>query len=403
MHKMTLNPIETVCNLLRESFKEGYAPTETIALNQCFNRSLAHDFVSSEQIPAFAKSTVDGYAVKYAQKSTPLTLIGEVVMGQPTTLVLNEGTCIKVPTGGMVPHGTDTMIMIEDVSALSDGVIQVNTPSITRDNIIEAGQDMAVGKCVLTKGRVLKTHEIGVLAALGHYHVEVFKKPRLALISTGDELVDESQAIQMGQIREINTYTLAVLAEQMGFEVVSRQILKDDYLTIKQNIMNALTIADCIVISGGSSVGDKDYTYDLLQETCDQGVLVSGMAIKPGKPTIVAKHGHQPVIGLPGHPVSSIVVFEILMTEILNTWGFKLPKPHTTPVTLTAPVFAAKGRDTYQMVNIINENGQHMAYPTSGKSGMITLLTASNGYVVIPKEQKKFEKGESVLGYYFAR
>lgn len=401
MKKMTLNPVSKVLESLAFYFENDQWPAELIALDNAHGRVLAEDIVSTETVPAFSKSTVDGYAVTFFDAPCVLTAIGQVEMGEGTEAVLREGTCLYVPTGGMLPLGTDTMVMIEDTEKLAGGKVQFNKAANKRENIIEIGADMQIGKMVLSKGLIIDAHSIGAMAALGRYHVPVYKKPRLSIISTGDELTETSDPLKLGQIREINTFTLKVIAEELGFVVTKRQIVKDVYDVIEKAIREALEHSDLVVVSGGSSVGEKDYTYALLDRICSDGVLLNGMAIKPGKPTILAKHGCQPVIGLPGHPVSSIVVFRLLASALLGAWGWQVKEPHAVEAVLEKTIYAASGRDTYQMVWIEKNGVDWIARPTSGKSGMITLLTRSNGYVIIPKEVGTYEIGMKVKAYWF--
>lgn len=400
--KMVLNPIEKVLSDIHDFFGKPHDQFERLELIQALGRYLAHDVISKEMIPDFPKSTVDGYAVQFLESPCILEKVGESLMGSGNSSILNKGECIYVPTGGMIPAGTETMVMIEDTEILSEDSVSFKGTFSERENIIERGSDMSVGQVVLTKGTKIDTHEIGALAALGHYQVEVMKRPRVAFISTGDELIESNAPLEMGQIREINTITLASIAQKQGLQVVMRKIVKDDYDEIKATIEDAISQSDLVFISGGSSVGEKDYTYELLDEICDGGVLINGMAIKPGKPTIVSKHGEKPVIGLPGHPVSSIIVYELLASEILRSWGFEIPRHKSVDVTISRTVRPAKGRETYQMVQIKEVDNQFVAVPTSGKSGMITLLTGSNGYVIIPKEVERLYEGSKVRAYYFS-
>lgn len=404
--KIELNPIEDVLQLVRESFHASPKLCEKVPLEEAFGRVLKDPLISHETVPDFVKSTVDGYAVKYCDAPRTLKLIGKVEMGNPSALTVGDDTCVYVPTGGMLPINSDALTMVkiehcEVVDTESGTFVTLKEAAPYRDNIIERGSDMEIGKMVLPSGTVLGVHEIGALASLGHYQVDVLKKPTVAIISTGDELVHSSNPLSLGQIREINTYTLAANCQNHGLKVIQKYLLKDQYELIKEKLTEAVNTADIVLISGGSSVGEKDYTQAILDEVCDEGVLLAGMAIKPGKPTIIAKHGHVAVFGLPGHPVSSIVVFELLTRALLKTWGYKVVEPRQTEVTLTKNIYADKGRDTYQMVKIIEEDGKRVAKPTSGKSGMITLLTQSNGYVIIPKEKGMYESGDVVKAYYF--
>lgn len=406
MKKIEMNPIESVLENLRLHFLGGYQEVETVTLEESYGRTLAEAIISDEIIPAFPKSTVDGYAVRSFTEPCVLNLIGKIGIGTTTDLVLSEGQCLYVPTGAFVPEGAQAMVMIETTSQVDPNHIRFMAPAPMGDNIINRGADMQLGDVVLQSGRVIREQEIGALASLGKYRVKVLKRPRVTLLSTGDELVDGEAAVQpstvsLGQIREVNSYTLGALCRKMGLEVIGRKVLCDDYQTLLKEVGQAIEVSDMVIVSGGSSVGEKDYTYDLLSELCTPGVLSSGMAIKPGKPTIIAKHGNKPVIGLPGHPVSAIVVFKLIVGEILKTWGYSVLVDHGAKARLTKTIYGAPGRDTYQMVTLCNENGQLWAKPTSGKSGMITLLTNSNGYVIIPKSVEKICAGEEVMGYYF--
>ncbi len=401
MKKIELNPIENVLSGIRLAFKNRRFDTEYVKLRAASHRILSENLISEALIPEFPKSTVDGYAVKFSHKPCKCTLVGKVAMGEALDIELNKGECVYVPTGGVIPKGTDTMVMIEDTEIMSPTVVQFNKAADSRAFIIEIGDDMKPGQVVLKKGTRLKPQHIGVLASLGYQEVKVLIKPKVCFISTGDELITLDEKLTYGKIREINGYTLTAIAEEMGFEVIEALILKDDYASIKSGIESALEKADLVVISGGSSVGEKDYTYDLLCEIASEGVLSSGMAIKPGKPTIVAKHLNKPIIGLPGHPVSAIVVFKVIVGEIMKTWGYEVRKDHKITVKLTGDIHAAKGRDTYQMVSLEETQEGILAHPTPGKSGMITLLSGSDGYVIIPKEIGVIRKESIVEGYYF--
>lgn len=400
MKKIEMNPIETVLKTIQAHFAGCYKEVETVGLEESYGRTLAQNIISEEVIPAFPKSTVDGYAVRSFSEPCVLSLAGKIAIGTTTSAIIGEGQCIYVPTGAFVPNGADAMVMIETTEKVDESHIRFLAPAPTGDNIIERGADMQLGAVVLGAGRGIREQEIGALASLGKYQVQVLKKPRVMLISTGDELVDGGP-VAHGQIREVNSYALGALCRKMGLEVIGRKVLSDDYDSLLHEIGRAIEQSDMVIISGGSSVGEKDYTYDLLNTLCSDGVLISGMAIKPGKPTIIAKHGNKPVIGLPGHPVSAVVVFKLMVSEILKTWGYSVHEDHGVKATLTKSIYAALGRDTYQMVTLTQEAGKLLAKPTSGKSGMITLLTNSNGYIIIPKEAGQIEAGEDVMGYYF--
>ncbi len=401
MKNMQLNSIESALELIHKQFDGQFNQVEYATLETCFHRTLAEDIISQETIPAFPKSTVDGYALHFTDEPCVLSLTEKIDIGTETVKSLRKGTCVYVPTGAMLPLDADTMVMIEDTTLVGDNEVHIHTPVQERQHIIEIGDDMFIGKKVLSKNTLITAHEIGALASLGISKIPVRQKPRVTFFSTGDELVAVDQEAKVGQIREINTYTLSALAQEMGMEVVECKIVKDDYAVLETEFRRGIEQSDLVVVSGGSSVGEKDYTFDLLNGICDAGVLMNGMAIKPGKPTIIARDGHKPVIGLPGHPVSSIIVFKVIVGELMKSWGFEVRVDRPQKVVLTEEVYAAKGRDTYQMVSIVKAGGSFKAHPTSGKSGMITLLTGSNGYVIIPKEAGVIRSGEEVEGFYF--
>lgn len=400
MKKNELNPIGSVLQLIQSHFGQKKLQTEWVSLEESFGRVLSCDIVSEEMIPPFPKSTVDGYAVRFSEVPSQLKLIETVSIGHIGCLRVEEGTCIYVPTGGAVPPGTDTVVMVEQTCKISSELVQINKPSVIKDNIIDCGGDMQIGTLVLKQGRRISEHEIGALASLGIYDVPVYKKPLVSILSAGDELV-AGKEIKEGQIRDVNTYTIAALCRKMGLEIHSRQLLKDDYNDLVKALQLALQESDLVILSGGSSVGERDYTFDLINQTSRDGVILNGMAIKPGKPTLIGKDGQKPIIGLPGHPVSAIVVFKIIVTQLLQAWGYPPQEDRFLEVVLTRDIYSAEERDTYQMVTIYQDAGQWFASPTSGKSGMISLLTNSNGYIIIPHIQQKWCAGERVKAYFF--
>jgi molybdopterin molybdotransferase len=395
-----LNSIEDVLKTIEHAFSSFIGKTEYVGIHDAYGRYLAHDIISQEEVPAFPKSTVDGYAIKFIKKPSRLKLQGKVAMGSSAQWVLNEGECIYVPTGGMLPIGTQSMVMIEDTELLGVDVM-IHKSVESRDNIIEIGTDMSIGKRVLEQGRRIKSHELGALAALGIFLVPVFVKPKVFLITTGDELVVGDSPLTLGQIRESNSFALMGISAELGLNIIKSVHVTDDYSELKATVYMGIEESDILIITGGSSVGEKDYTYSLLSEICDGNLLVNGMAIKPGKPTLIGKHKDKPVIGLPGHPVSAIVVYRLLIESLLKKWGFNLEPKQSKPAKLTRTVYGANGRDTYQMVTLSESEEGLIAVPTSGKSGMITLLTQSNGYIIIPKEIKCYERDTIVEGYYF--
>ncbi|MCK8058541.1 MULTISPECIES: molybdopterin molybdotransferase MoeA [unclassified Fusibacter] len=398
---LSMTPIEEVLKTIGGAFMDRPLQSEDIGILNAAGRMLSDKIISRVTIPEFAKSTVDGYAIRFCSHTSVKKLIGKVGMGSVTDLTVDEADCVYVPTGAMIPSGAQTMVMVEDTVANEDGTVTIIGEHTKRNHIIEAGEDIKPGETVLHRHTLIGTHEIGALASLGFTEVNVLKKPTIMILSTGDELVSLEEAQIKGKVRDINTYMLKVEAEALGFEVLETKVLKDDYDLIRREVEQAVSKADVVCVSGGSSVGEKDMTATILSSIGDPGVLVHGMAIKPGKPTIVASIGGKPIFGLPGHPVSAIVVFRLLIKALLVTWGYKVASERKVQAVLVDEVVAAQGRDTYQMVSLTEENARLLANPTNGKSGLITYLTQSNGYVVIPKEIGRIEKGTVVDAYYF--
>jgi len=365
------------------------------------NRVLAEDIVSDVDVPDFNRSTVDGYAIRSsdshgASESIPsfLALKGEVKMGEETGVVISHGEAIYVPTGGMVPQGADAVVMIEHAEKMDEDSLMVYKPLSNGENLVLKGDDIRIGEKVLKKGRKIKPQDIGVLAALGISTVEVYKKPKFYIISTGDEIVEIDENLTLGKIRDINSYTLYTLVEEIGGEVTNKVLVKDDFQKLHKEMEKGLENSDIVLISGGSSVGTRDYTYDLINSFQGKGVFVHGVSIKPGKPTLIGEAKGKAVFGLPGHPVSSIIIFktfvEYFVKELMGTIG-EIKK---TRAIIDFNFHSSPGKETYQMVMLEERENKIYAVPNFGKSGMITLLSKSSGYIVIKADEEGLNKGE---------
>lgn len=400
MKKMQLNTIESVLDIIENNFKGTFSKFEIVDIMESVGRTVFEEIVSKEIIPEFPKSTVDGYAIKISDKPVNLNLVNSIEIGQVYDYVLRDNECIYVPTGGMVPSGADLVVKIEETTKVSSEEVFFPNVYKTKENIIAKGEDLNIGDVILEKGSRINTFDVGAFASLGIRNIMVLKKPTVTIISTGDELVESSQKTKIGQVRDINTKTLNILANDFGLEVINMHIVGDDYEKLKNTLEESVETSDAVIVSGGSSVGLKDYTYDLINESCMPGVLSYGIALKPGKPTIIGKHNSKPIIGLPGHPVSAVMVFRLIVKNIMSSFGFSLEDDITDEVELLDDIYAAEGRDTYQMVDVKILNKKKYAIPTSGKSGMISLLTNSNAYVIVSKEEKSIKKNTIVKCHY---
>lgn len=384
-----------------EVFEDYIFEKEYIPLLETTHRILGEDIISNIDVPEFNRSTVDGYAIKSkeshgASESMPslFNIIGEVHMGEVSKYNIKSGEAVYVPTGGMVPEGADGMVMIENTEKLDESTLMVYKSISFNENMILKGDDIKIGEIALEKGRRITPESIGVLAALGILQVNVYKKPKFYIISTGDEIIDLDEKLELGKVRDINSYALHSLIIRLGGEVVERTIVRDDYNLLRNEVEKAIGISDIVLISGGSSVGTRDYTAKVIDSFEGAGVFVHGMSIKPGKPTIVGEGEGKIIFGLPGHPVSSIMVFKAIVEYYVR---HKMGIIDFTPKTKAIMDFnfpSSPGRETYQMVKLKEKDGKLYATPNFGESGMITLLADADGYIVIKTHEEGVYKGE---------
>ncbi|WML41705.1 molybdopterin molybdotransferase MoeA [Neobacillus sp. OS1-2] len=294
-------------------------------LGEALNDILASPVVAKENVPSFDRSTVDGYAVRAkdtygSSESMPgfLTVAGEVKMGEVPDAVVSHGTAVYVPTGGMMPKGSDSVLMIEHCEDV-EGLLNTYKQVAPGENVIRAGEDIKEGEILLKAGTRLRPQELGALASLGIAEVPVFRKLKVGYLSSGDEIVPyQTKTLIEGQIRDINYLTIAGLANEWNVDVVYGGIVRDDFEEFRGRARELYDVVDCLILSGGSSVGAKDYTTDVIQALGDPGVFVHGISIKPGKPTILAVAKGKPVIGLPGHPASAMIIFKLFGERILR-------------------------------------------------------------------------------------
>jgi molybdopterin molybdotransferase len=379
--------------------------TEIRSLEEALNYILAVPVTAKENVPGFDRSTVDGYAVKArdtygTSDSMPgfLTVVGEVAMGESAGIPVGPGEAVYVPTGGMIPAGSDSVIMIEHCED-HDGLLNTYKPVAPGENIIRAGEDIREGEILLPEGTLIRPQELGAIASLGISHVSVYRKLKVGYLSSGDEIVPyQTEKLSEGQIRDINYLTISGLAKQWNVEVVYGGIVKDDYQEFQQKAQALYNEVDCLILSGGSSVGAKDYTTQVIQSLGSPGVFVHGISIKPGKPTILAMANGKPVVGLPGHPASAMIIFMLFGERILQKLkGEKIDKkPDRIFARITKNIPSAPGRSDYIRVRLIEKEGEWWAEPIIGKSGLITTLVKSDGIVEIISEKEGISQGDYV-------
>lgn len=404
----------TARNIMFKNFIPPILSEVKINISDSYKRVLSREIFSSEDLPQFARSTVDGFAVKSSDTfgateamPTYLNIVGEVFMGDVASVSINTGDAVKIATGGMLPYGADAVVMIEDVQEVGGNMIEVMKPYAPGENVIQAGEDIKKGDLVFNKGHRIRPQDTGALAGLGITEIYVYAKPKVAIISTGDEIVSADKKIKPGQVRDINSYNLAGLISEAGGEPVKYGIFKDEYGVIKEVIVKALDESSMVLITGGSSVGTKDLTAKIINEVGTPGVLFHGVSIKPGKPTIGGFVKGRPIFGLPGHPAAITVCFEQFVEPILKRLtglaenSFYSRKPLIT-VRMAKNVASSSGREDHIRVAIENRNGELWAVPILGKSGLITTLVKADGIVVIPLRKLGLEQGETVEVRLFA-
>lgn len=405
MKKLSMTPVhEAIDKAVHTIGKKSIVKSKT--LHQAMGHYLAKSIQVPFDLPPYSKSTVDGYALRSAdiekaslQNPVLLQVVGQSQMGTYNPIEIDENQAVYVPTGGMVPEGADTMVMIEDTD-LGKDLVKVFTKVSAGTNLIYKGDDLRMGETGLEAGVYLSPRHIGLLASMGIDKVDVFEKPKIAIISTGDELIELGEANIEGQIFDINTHSLRALCASYGLEVTYTGIVKDEFDALCQTIKEAENHADILLLSGGSSVGEKDMTLDAVMKLDGARKIVHGMAFKPGKPTLIADSNKSIILGLPGHPVSALMVMDTVGRRLLNSiWNVNIEKRHCLKGRLTAPVTPAKGRDTCQMVFVESTESGFMVKPHYGKSGMISWIGHSDGYIFAPYKDGKLEAGSEVTVY----
>ncbi|MGA2934346.1 MAG: gephyrin-like molybdotransferase Glp [Methanomicrobiales archaeon] len=377
----------------------GIAPhpvEEEVPLEKALHRVLARDVNAAENIPGFARTTVDGYGVQAVDtvgsgEAVPaiLRLAGEVSMGTEPGRPLERGEGIYLPTGAMLPSGADAAVMIEHTERIGDEIL-VKRPVAPGENIIFAGEDFPKGAVILPKGTHLSPRDIGILAAAGYDRIGVYRKPIVGIISTGNELVPVNATPGPGEVRDANGPMCAAFVEEAGCSPRPYGIVRDDRGALGGALDRAIGDCDAILLSGGSSKDLRDLAASVIAEKGE--VFVHGIGIAPGKPTIIGQAGGRPVIGLPGHPASAYVILHTLAGPLLSAMS-GAPRPERrVSVVLAENIPSQKGRVEFVRVRI--ESGR--AIPCFGKSGLLNTFAESDGLIQVPAESEGLEAGETV-------
>lgn len=400
--------IKEAKDLIEKNFNVKPIKEEVELLNS-MDRVIYEDIISQINVPNFRRSTVDGYAVNSkdvagASESMPamMNYKGEVLMGKiPEVNMDFPGDCVYVPTGGMIPEGADSVVMVEYTERVHEDTVLINKPTTYGEKVVEIGEDIAKEEVIIKKGKRLRPYEIGVLSSLGITKVPVCRKPKVAIISTGDEIVDPNKEPKLGQVRDINSYILQASIIEDGGIPINYGIIRDDFNLLKNTVEKAIEDTDIVLISGGSSVGKKDVTIDVINSLGDPGVFVHGIAIKPGKPTIIGKAKDKIVFGLPGHPLSAAIVYKIIVKYYIDKIAGAKEDVFPIICKFNINYHSAKGREEYLPVTLNWEGDEIIASPVFSKSGLISGFSKAYGFIKIDKNLEGIKKDEKVFVYRF--
>ncbi len=378
---------------------------ETVSLSNALDRISAESLTAPESLPPFARSTVDGFAVKSqdtfgASEGFPVTLevAGVISIGTLPEASLKRGKAMAIPTGGALPEGADAVVMVEHTESPDPAFVEIYRPVSPFENVVRAGEDIEKGRPVLERGRKIRPQELGLLAALGITRVSVTRKPVVGIISSGNEVVSPERVPGPGQIRDINRFTLQGLIARSGGEARFIGLTPDDEATLKDACERGLASCDLLLLSGGSSVGTRDLTLKVLEEFGGFELLAHGIAVSPGKPTIIARIGGKMIFGLPGHPVSTWVIALLFVTRAIQTLlgGRENYALAWDTAVVDGNIPSAQGREDFIRAKVTGVGRAATAFPIFSKSGVISSLAAANALIRIPLNSEGVYKGEEV-------
>jgi molybdopterin molybdotransferase len=389
------------------ALRDKFSPVESedVPVSKAFSRILAQDLIAPRDMPGFRRATMDGYAVAAsstfgASESNPawLDIAGTILMGDIPAFSIAPGQAARISTGGMLPQGADSVVMVEHSEAIDETSVEIYKSVAPLQHVIDASEDFSKKDIVLSRGTFIRPQEQGLAAGLGFTQIKAYKIPKIGIISTGDEIIPIHEEPVPGKIRDINSYALSGFIQEAHAMPVVYGIVKDDPLAIKKTVEKALAETDMVLISGGSSVGTRDFTIEVLSSLPDTDILVHGMSLSPGKPTILANAGGKPVWGLPGQVVSAMVILKIVVIPFLNRLkGLgQDDKTIRVPAKLTRNVSSAQGRRDFVRVELIKKDNQLMAKPVLGKSGLIRTMIHADGLLEIRDNVEGLEKDTMV-------
>ncbi len=405
-----LTPVATARSILLAKLQGIRPGTEKLPIGDALDRITGVDIPAPEDLPPRDRSTMDGFAVIAADtfgasQSLPayVNISGEVQMGTIPSGEVTRGNCYRIPTGGVVPEGSDAVVMFEHTVPVDEQMIEIVKGVGSGSNIIRKGDDITKGRQALPCGWRLRPSDLGLLAGLGIAQVEIFKKICVGIISTGDEIIDHTEPLTPGKIRNINGVTAGGLISRCGAKVRDYGIVEDSEASFFHVVEKAVAETDLVLFSGGSSVGVRDLGEQAIERLGSPGILVHGVSLKPGKPVIIGLIDSTPVFGLPGHPVSAMVCFDFFVKPaIYSLSGLSQPEQSFEPVVtaqLMRNINSAAGRLDLVRVQLVHENGKPCAYPVLGRSGAISTMSRANGYFLIDEDSQGALGGDPVEVY----
>ncbi len=406
--RVSLTPVKKAQTILLDALAKSSLETEQCSLPDALDRIVSTDLLSPEDLPSHPRSTMDGFAVRAADtfgasSSMPgyLEIDGDVAMGQMPTGEVLQGKCFRIATGGLLPSGSDAVVMFEHTIPVDGKMIEVVKSVGVGINLINRGEDIKKGQPALPKGHLLRPQDLGLLAGLGFAEVEVYKRPKVGILSTGDEIVHWSESPPPGKIRDINGITLAASCRRLGAEVTDYGIVSDSEEIFFATLKRATAENNVVLFSGGSSVGMRDLGERVIEKLGNPGILVHGVALKPGKPVIIGISNETAIFGLPGHPVSAMVCFDLFVTLALQLFaGIAAPDKGPSPTisaTIDRNINSAAGRLDFVRVQLLEqEDTLPLAIPVLGKSGSISTLSRAHGYLLIDEPSQGLNKGTQV-------
>ncbi len=404
---LTLLPPADALKKLLDHLQADPAP-EQVETEHALGRVLVSPVTAPHPLPEFPRTTVDGYAVKAsdtfgASESLPvyLELDGEVPMGATPEMTLSRGKCVLIHTGGMLPEGADAVVMLEYTQQARPEEMEILRAVAVGENVIEIGEDVKDGQEVIPAGTRLRPAEIGGLMALGFTTISVARKPKIGILSSGDEVIPPQQQPTPGQVRDINAYTLSTAVEEAGGQAVHYGIIPDTHAEMYAAAERAKAECDLVVVTAGSSASTRDLTSQILDELGQPGVLVHGVNTRPGKPTILAVCDGVPMIGLPGNPVSALVNTQLFVVPVIKTLlGERVSRPQpSVQAKLTINLPSQAGREDWVPVALQATPDGYIAEPIFGKSNLIFTLSRADGLLKIPADATGLSVGETVDVY----